>query len=185
MNKKMLSVAMLVIVVTTMTIASAQEIPSTVRGYVGYENGTLINGVTVNVTRTDTETGNIESKEVITDTEMGTGLNGYYSVGFTSVPGRNYSYVIRARFGTFSNITNVPPTSAIDLVVNLTLLPKGDVDGYPGITMADAMYIGKAALNMTGFPQDVDTMDIDNDGEVTIEDAKLVAEYVIGLRSSL
>lgn len=58
---------------------------------------------------------------------------------------------------------------------------KGDVDDYPGITMADAMYIGKAALGKSGFPLDTTTMDVDGCPDVTINDALYLAKYVIGV----
>ncbi len=76
---------------------------------------------------------------------------------------------------------------AVTGIINgtFTIVPKGDVDGYAGITMADAMWIGKAAEGISGFPEDITTMDIDDDGDVTIEDARRVAQFVVGNRETL
>lgn len=62
-----------------------------------------------------------------------------------------------------------------------TIVPKGDVDGYPGISMADAMYIGKAVLGKSGFILDTTTMDVDGQAGVTLNDALYLAKYVIGV----
>lgn len=58
---------------------------------------------------------------------------------------------------------------------------KGDVDGYAGITMADAMYIGKAVLNKPEFTLVTTTMDVDGLAGVTLNDALYLAKYVIGV----
>lgn len=74
--------------------------------------------------------------------------------------------------------TDIP---VIPINGSFKILLKGDVDGYDGITMADAMYIGKAVLNKPGFTLDTTTMNVDGIDGVTLDDALHLAKYVIGV----
>ncbi|MCG2759268.1 MAG: hypothetical protein L6263_12670 [Desulfobacteraceae bacterium] len=95
--------------------------------------------------------------------------------------------------GSFSSLNIQPLAGVLLLDVNTNPITatiqngiinipfKGDVDGYAGITMADAMYIGKAVLNKPGFTLDNTTMDVDGQLGVTLNDALYLAKFVIGV----
>lgn len=173
LNKKILFVIVLVVSIT-MAVATAQQVSTTVQGYVSDKNGVLINGAAINVTRIDTATGSSTSQETKTDTNELTGLNGYYSFRFESGLGRNYSYVTNARYNTISNTAIIPSDSAADLVINITLLPKphDDIDGYSGTTVLEILHvIVEAPLNSKGFEQVIATLDTNSDGSLAIADA--------------
>ena len=59
---------------------------------------------------------------------------------------------------------------------------KGDVDGNPGVTMIDAMYLAKHVVGLPGFETiDEYAADVDGNPSVTMIDAMYLAKHVVGL----
>ena len=59
---------------------------------------------------------------------------------------------------------------------------KGDVDGNPGVTMIDAMYLAKHVVGLPGFETIGEYVaDVDGNQGVTMIDAMYLAKHVVGL----
>lgn len=180
MNYRQIIISVVVLMVGITVVNAA--VPYTVKGYVKDVNGTLVNNINVTVTALNTSnlgTGEISEKSMVTVTDIN-GIDGFYSISFTFNDIGNYYFKVKAKDTAKSNSTFVN-SSLPTFIVNLTLIRKGDVDGYLGITMADAMYIGKAVLGKPGFTLNADTMDVDGQAGVTLNDALYLAKYVIGV----
>ena len=81
----------------------------------------------------------------------------------------------------YSNATLI--TTYVDNGI-FTVLPgeKGDVDGNPGVTMIDAMYLAKHVVGLPGFETiDEYAAGVDGNPGVTMIDAMYLAKHVVGL----
>ena len=67
---------------------------------------------------------------------------------------------------------------SITLVVTAT---TGDTDGSGEVDIADAMYLAKNVLGMSGFETIHADGDVDSSGEVDIADAMYLAKHVLGM----
>ena len=145
--------------------------PFSIYGYVCYENGTLYNTPTVNITNLNT------SRKWMAGTS-----DNYYQISLTSGVDLNASEVLRfdTTDGVYSSVTDHAVTAdevdgggLFDFNLTLRLIP-GDVNGDGYLTTADATIV----LQMAVSGEYSEVADVSRDDTVTSLDALMILQAV-------